>query len=453
MPYLESFPDKLLFNAGKEPGYEDMYAQAVEAGMSVRMDGVLYYNKGEACAAVYGLRPAVYEFPWDYYTLNKKGCISHEWFTECLNTGKPSYIQMSPEMYNSDHDYYNSVQNLIGYYFRFVGADYSYKANTYSTVNLSLHFRNDGFTPLYEPGVVRLALLDENQEIVQTFDTDINQHTWAPGEDITENVSISMKGVELGTYLLAVGVCADEDEPEPTYLLGSTGRTTDNWYTCGWIEVETLLNPTASLRIRVEDLNYNLLDEAVLTKEQVDVEDEAVFSKEELFEQLKTMYTAGYTYKRNPFDDMTVPFGSDFNYEVTITVPVKAETVNASITIQFTADGESIIGETVLTKSGHNGKDVIFTAGEIRDAATENLPESYTVQDGYEFQDLETTFGSSETLIIPVSKPHFTLPNTGSKRGLLCSILSVSLIILGTILITILRMVIFCKPNKAFKKY
>ncbi len=236
-PYMQAFPDALLVNPWGEAIYNDVYLWAIENGVSLRRDGVIGVSDGSECAMAYGKLPTIFEYTYDYHAMVANGLWDRELLLEYVKNGKPSYMRLYKDMYEENKEFCDSLANFMGYYFRFKRAEFDKKIKTGANTRIELTFKNDGVAPLYEKNCAFVALLDENNNAVAKFKTDIKAEKWLPNEEITETVDISVSGVAAGTYKLAFGLFQNETDEAPTYLFGSEGKTHDKWYIFGETEI------------------------------------------------------------------------------------------------------------------------------------------------------------------------------------------------------------------------
>ncbi len=100
-----------------------------------------------------------------------------------------------------------------------------------------MKLKNDGVAPIFAETYAYVALLDENDNVVAKYKTDIDARNWKPAELVTENVEINIGEVKAGTYKLAFGLFQNETDENPTYLFGSKGKTDNKWYVFGNVKV------------------------------------------------------------------------------------------------------------------------------------------------------------------------------------------------------------------------
>lgn len=240
-PYKEAFKKTLLVNPYGNAKFDDVYDWSIENGISIRSDGILYGNSkkaiGKVCLKANGILPSIFEYAVDYENLKAQNFWSEERLLNCIETGKPSYLQFEPDMYKENENFMKMIANRIGYYFKFKGAEYKNKTTTKEETEIKLNFINEGVAPLYEPCTVYIGLLNKDYKLVKKYKTDIDAHTWMPNEEKQENINLRLDDIENGEYIISLGLFLNENDAQPAYLLGNTGGTDDKWYVFGKINI------------------------------------------------------------------------------------------------------------------------------------------------------------------------------------------------------------------------
>lgn len=237
-PYMNAFNSTMLVNPWGKEMYNDTYEWAVDNGVTIRRDGIMQlYNGKQIFEYAYGKLPTIFEYFYSYKDLKQNGLWNTEKLLDYVETWHPSYIEIFPEMYEENKDFCDMIANKIGYYFRFNEAEYTNTIELNSSNNISLKFINEGVAPLYEDCTVYIGLLDENYNLVKKYKTDIDPHTWMPNKEKIENINITFDDVQLGNYIISVGLFLNENDEKPTYLLGNSGKTNDNWYVFGTLDI------------------------------------------------------------------------------------------------------------------------------------------------------------------------------------------------------------------------
>ena len=241
-PYMQAFPDTQLIIPWGEDIFNDVYEELIDEGVSLRRDGICTYTNGlETSSKTYGKLPMIFEYAGDYagYKENEGKEYFNRKLEEAMQMCKPSYIELDKDWYNDgNQEYCRKLANKIGYYFRLKKATYNKKIEANIPTKMTIEFKNDGITPISENCSVYVGLLDENNKLVRKYKTDINPKDWNPDTLSKEEVSVTFKNIITGNYKIAIGLYKNDEDENPTYLLGSEGKTEDNWYVCGDVEVE-----------------------------------------------------------------------------------------------------------------------------------------------------------------------------------------------------------------------
>lgn len=256
-PYMNAFENTLLVNPWGENTYNNTYEWAIDNGVSIRRDGIMKYTNGKSCFEyAYGKQPTIFEYYAGYNSLKKNGFWGKERLLEYVENWYPTYVEFDIDMYEENKEFCEMLANKIGYYFKFKGATYTNTTSTIEETPISLKFVNEGVAPLYEPCTVYIGLLDENYNLVKKYKTDIDPHTWMPNEEIQEDINIKLDDIGDGKYIISLGLFYNENDENPTYLLGNSGGTDDKWYVFGEIFIN---NPSEEYSITVSN-NDNLIN-------------------------------------------------------------------------------------------------------------------------------------------------------------------------------------------------
>ena len=200
----------------------------------MRRDGILskWSRDGSECLRAHGLHPSVFEYCDGYDEMKKNGW----WKPDLLKntyffSGKPSYMQWNPQIFEENRDFCRRLGNHVGYHFVLEEAGLPKSFVTTRPLHLQWKWLNDGIAYLYEPCHVALALLDSSDKVVQRqWLAGSNPKRWVPGESTTEKLDVAFTSIPAGTYKLAVGLFLKQSETLPAYRLGIQGRTSEGWY-------------------------------------------------------------------------------------------------------------------------------------------------------------------------------------------------------------------------------
>lgn len=262
-PYMKVFQKTRLVTPWGGDTNNVTYTWCIDNGVSVRRDGIMVGTKGKSTFEyAYGKVPTIFEYYYHYNSLKYRGLWSEEKLLDYIETWHPSYTEFFPEMYDDSPDFCKYIANKIGYYFKFKSSTYKNTVTALEEAPITLNFTNEGVAPLYEPCTLYIGLLDKNYQLVKKYKTDIDPHTWMPNEEINEQLDLRLDGVDDGEYIISLGLFYNEQDTKPTYLLGNTGKTDDNWYVFGKINIT---NPKEEYNIDIYNKekivnleNYNI---------------------------------------------------------------------------------------------------------------------------------------------------------------------------------------------------
>ncbi len=237
LPYIEAFAHTQLMVVWGSSIYDEVYNWAVSKGAGMRRDGILsvWSKDGSECFWAYGHAPAVFEYCDGYAEMKKNGWWKPDLL---LNTyfkgGKPSYMQWNPEIFDENPDFSRKLGNKVGYHFMLQEAVIPSRIEPGKPFSIQWQWLNDGVAPLYEPCHVAIALLDQNDRVIQKcWMADSHPKTWIPDARTKETTVIDCPPIPQGIYKLAVGLFLNQKDAEPAYRLAIRGRTAEGWYVIG----------------------------------------------------------------------------------------------------------------------------------------------------------------------------------------------------------------------------
>ncbi len=235
-PYADNFNKTLLAAPYGKKEYIPAYEWGAEHGITIRRDGIMDYSDGSECLISYGKYPSVFEYAASFV---QRGMSEEDesLLESYIENGKPSYLQIYPDMYYEHTEFFKRMANKIGYYFRLKQVQYPAAADADSEMEIKLSVKNDGVAPLYEPAVLYIGFLDGSGYPVARYETSMDPKKWKPQTVTEETIRIRPKGLKNGEYQVAIGLFSDNLSKKPAYRFGSTGGTEDNWWICGTITV------------------------------------------------------------------------------------------------------------------------------------------------------------------------------------------------------------------------
>lgn len=213
-------------------------------GVGMRCDGIgmRQRNAGNAIQAGFlGVGPTVFESAgtWSRILSGSYGFLpSDEFAAMQCRSARVSYYDIgewgieTEDYVRDNEELILNLANQIGYHFVLKAAELPNTAKSGDTITVSTDWQNKGLAYMYENCEVEFAVLDNNDNVVSRFKTDIvPTRNWSPDvELIKENAQITMPDAEDGNYKLAVGLFWNERYDKSDVKIGNYDRTKDGWY-------------------------------------------------------------------------------------------------------------------------------------------------------------------------------------------------------------------------------
>ncbi|MBW4890070.1 DUF4832 domain-containing protein [Mucilaginibacter sp. HMF5004] len=229
--YKTAFPNTQLITPWGTTDYNGDYDWAVQNGIGIRSDGIFKYSNGSECTRAAGKAPAIFEYTANYAWITSEGYWSPDTLNKYIEIGKPSYIQFDPEMYTANKDLYTQVANRVGYHFVLKSVSLPAAIKNGSPYIIQTEVLNKGVTNIYQSCYPAIALLDGAGNVVQKQWLDsANPSLWLSDTVVKQQSAVTFAGVNPGNYTVAVGLFVNKTDIAPTYKLGNTNKTTNNWY-------------------------------------------------------------------------------------------------------------------------------------------------------------------------------------------------------------------------------
>ncbi|MCK4872902.1 MAG: DUF4832 domain-containing protein [Phycisphaerales bacterium] len=234
-----------------ETRYDAVYDWAVEQGIGMRRDGICGNSDGHETARAFGHAPGVFEFFGSYEFLKKQGAwdgMQHDsWgfrLVDCVERGKPSYIAMSQwgnesqTFLAAERPLIEKLANRMGYHFVLKEAQYPASLSRGKAGIVRMHWENQGVAPVYVPCVLALALLNDEDKVVDVcWANQCNPASWLPGP-VDEQVEVSFARPGPGTFRLALALFHCIGDKQPAFRLGIDTQVVNGWYVLGNVQVQ-----------------------------------------------------------------------------------------------------------------------------------------------------------------------------------------------------------------------
>jgi len=230
-PYLEAFSKTQLILTGMDWLYHDVFMYEVSKGVGRRLDGICWSLwTTRQCLIAYPHEPVVLEYWSSWADTVAAGRGGPSTVLNFVKGARTSYLQFHPEFYEANKEACRLIGNKIGYHFVLREAEIPIGIKAGVPFQLNLKWINDGVAPLYEPCSFAVALLDENNNVVEKqWIAASNPKGWMPDVLATESFPVTFFSVP-SAYKLAIGLFQSRNDANPTYRLGIQGRVNNGWY-------------------------------------------------------------------------------------------------------------------------------------------------------------------------------------------------------------------------------
>lgn len=234
----------------------EVYDWAVKEKRCVaRRDGICGNSDGSEMLRAFGIAPAVFELFGPYDMLkelgwwygrdneNRKG-YGHR-LEDCVETGKPSYIDLSRggrsglELLSEEPVLVHRLANRMGYHLVLEEATCPETVSRSKPSTAALRWRNAGVAPLYVPCEVAIGLLTPQGEVAAAcWPSGCDPKSWAPDQSVSETITLDFADAPAGAYRLAVGLFEHRAAASPWIRLAIEGETVKGWHVLGPVRVE-----------------------------------------------------------------------------------------------------------------------------------------------------------------------------------------------------------------------
>lgn len=237
---------------GKIRQYATVYQWAVEHGITIRRDGICGNSNGSETAVCAGKFPSIFEFYGGYDMLKKLGWWdgiqdqNHCGYrlTDCIETGRPSWLNLSQRLLEAEPDLVRTVGNRLGYHFVISSLTFPTTLRNGQPFSVQTNWENRGGAFLFLPAKVTFALRDSSGNPVAFCDAPQTRlEALAPDAPTFVTDVLTFPTVPAGTYTLSLGILPGKDCPalweqgRPFIRLGVNLSSQDGWYALGEVTV------------------------------------------------------------------------------------------------------------------------------------------------------------------------------------------------------------------------
>ena len=252
-PYIDHFEKTQLIICWGDTYYmnNSINYWAVNNGIGLRMDGIMgepysgNQRNGELIAMAIGKEPIVWEFLGNFSSFenNAQKPWDDNRFMNSIKANKPSYISLggwgdeAQYMLSKKPKLVREVTNLMGFNFSVTDVSYN-NMKSGGIQEISLSIENSGVTDMLTDCVIKLALLDSDDEVVSSFTTDWNAKNIHGSSTELFKANVVFENAPVGSYKLAIGLYRNEKDQKPTYNLDNKDRTQTGFYVIGSIKIK-----------------------------------------------------------------------------------------------------------------------------------------------------------------------------------------------------------------------
>ena len=254
-PYIDSFRQTQIVICDAEPplGREKINNWVVKNGIGLRNDGIMgdqktagHSGNGDVIKMAIGNTPVIWEFlgaSFEYLENHSSIPWNDKRFLEIIKTNKPNYIGLgwgneAQYMLSKKNDLVREVANLMGFSFSMTSARYPDEVSVNEAKEITISVENSGVTNMLTDCVIKLVLIDDDEQLVASFETDWNAKTIRGGKTSDFTANVAFTDAPAGTYHLALGLYRNATDPRPTYNLDNRGRTSDGFYVIGIFNIK-----------------------------------------------------------------------------------------------------------------------------------------------------------------------------------------------------------------------
>jgi len=249
-PYINAFKNTQLIVCWVEPPLTASNQWVVDKGIGLRNDGIMgnkssagHSGDGDVISMAIGKQPIVWEFLGPFRSFGGNKPWNDDRFINNIKNYKPSYIGMghwgddAQYMLTQKPELVKKAANLMGFNFSMTSARYPNEISAGNAMKISLSIENSGVTNMLTGCVIKIALIDNNDRVVSSFETDWNAKTIQGGKTSNFTANVVFKDAPAGAYRLALGLYRNANDSEPTYNLDNKGRTPDGFYLIGAFKI------------------------------------------------------------------------------------------------------------------------------------------------------------------------------------------------------------------------
>lgn len=252
-PIMEKFTSTLVYVCSQDDSLNhsifsdqgsttlnDAANYVVSKGGAMRWDGAIsnFSLNPNPLRANSNLRPGNNEWFANYPNSKTMFGLTNirKWVPQNITVMRPSYFSLSywgsdsVSFYNENTTLVNEQLNRLGYHFVLTEASFPDDLANGTTGSITIKVLNKGVDKIYKPAYVKLALLDNSNNVLRTTNlTSINPSSWAPGIMLTYSQNYSFP-YTTGASKLAIGLFTNTSLSNPDISFGNNNKTSTKWF-------------------------------------------------------------------------------------------------------------------------------------------------------------------------------------------------------------------------------
>ena len=223
------------------------FAEAADKGVGVKRNslmGPMEQSQILARATKNGSVPVHHEFYGKYADQKAAANIGNAWYgedymwymQEAHSTYACTSLDPGDGFIDAEYDVLKLTNDKVGYRWTINSMDIPAQFAEGETADICINIENNGLARCHRGGAVRLALLDENDEVVaQQWIDGVDPKTWIEHNSYDVSMPVEFSNINDGKYRLAIGVNHYLGSDE-MYNLANYDKTSNGFYVLADVE-------------------------------------------------------------------------------------------------------------------------------------------------------------------------------------------------------------------------
>jgi len=245
--HLDAFRKTRLLLPWGVKRLDPVYEWAIDNGVGLRRDGILWHSDGSELVRCKGKAPAYGE--WSCRDVKAKdwrlawgegleGKILDDTTRGVFTYQNLAQSDISDVFVKEMRPFVDKLTNMMGYHFVLMEASFPNSANSGANFEASMLWSNKGLAPIYIPCRVEAALLGDDGKLAARSPAIGSQPSgWLPGQEAREKISLKFD-VPKGSYRLALGLFSGAKGDSPDVKLGMESDCVGGWHVLGRLSID-----------------------------------------------------------------------------------------------------------------------------------------------------------------------------------------------------------------------